>query len=99
MAINKKYNRELLSKMSIDYHPLAYSHMRNPNVSTEILGNISQGNSLPEGQEEKGALYAVATLDGTLVILRFSDTCLPVSLIYHSHILVQMLVQEEQILW
>ena len=24
--------RELLSKMSIDYHPLAYSHMRNTRV-------------------------------------------------------------------
>jgi len=58
--------------MSIDYHPLAYSHMRNPNVSTEILGNISQGKvSGQEDQEEKGSLYAVATLDGTLVGLTF----------------------------
>ena len=65
-------SRELLSKMSIDYHPLAYSHMRNPNVSTEILGNISQGKvSGQEDQEEKGSLYAVATLDGTLVGLTF----------------------------
>lgn len=43
--------------MSIDYHPLAYSHMRNPNVSTEILGNISQGMSHQD--EHQGALYAV----------------------------------------
>jgi len=52
--------------MSIDYHPLAYSHMRNPNVSTEILGNISQiGND-----DQRGSLYAVATLDGTLMLVQ-----------------------------
>lgn len=85
--------------MSIDYHPLAYSRMRNPNVSTEILGNISQGNAPREnGQEEKGALYAVATLDGTLVsvlsaVNRLVVSCNP--LFYD----FQMLVQEEQILW
>lgn len=50
--------------MSIDYHPLAYSHMRNPNVSTEILGNIAQGTS------GHGSLYAVATLDGTLMLVQ-----------------------------
>lgn len=55
--------------MSIDYHPLAYSHMRNPNVSTEILGNISQG-TLGEIEGNKGALYAVATLDGTLMMVQ-----------------------------
>ncbi|XP_046443270.1 KICSTOR complex protein ITFG2-like isoform X2 [Daphnia pulex] len=64
----KEEPRELLSKMSIDYHPLAYSHMRNPNVSTEILGNISQG--ISHQDENKGALYAVATLDGTLMMIR-----------------------------
>ncbi|XP_057379649.1 KICSTOR complex protein ITFG2-like [Daphnia carinata] len=65
---DKEESRELLSKMSIDYHPLAYSHMRNPNVSTEILGNISQG--MPHQDEHQGALYAVATLDGTLMMVR-----------------------------
>lgn len=54
--------------MSIDYHPLAYSHMRNPNVSTEILGNISQGAAAADGS--RGALYAVATLDGTLMLVQ-----------------------------
>lgn len=62
----KEEQRELLSKMSIDYHPLAYSHMRNTRVSTEILGNISQGKFQQEG---KGGLYAVATLDGTLMLV------------------------------
>ena len=54
--------------MSIDYHPLAYSHMRNPNVSTEIVGNISQGSGNLD--ENKGSLYAVATLDGTLMLVQ-----------------------------
>ena len=35
-------------------------------MSTEILGNISQGKT---HQEEKGGLYAVATLDGTLMLV------------------------------
>ena len=60
-------NRELLSKLSIDFHPLAYSHMRNPKVSTEILGNISQG---PAADASRGSLYAVATLDGTLMLVQ-----------------------------
>lgn len=64
----KEEQGELLSKMSIDYHPLAYSHMRNPNVSTEILGNISQGAAAADGS--RGALYAVATLDGTLMLVQ-----------------------------
>lgn len=51
--------------MSIDYHPLAYSHMRNPNVSTEILGNISQGMSHQD--ENQGALYAV----GEFITIKF----------------------------
>lgn len=54
--------------MSIDYHPLAHSHMRNPNVSTEILGNISQG--VFHQNDSQGALYAVATLDGTLMMVK-----------------------------
>lgn len=51
--------------MSIDYHPLAYSHMRNPNVSTEILGNISLGMSHQD--ENQGALYAV----GEFITIKF----------------------------
>jgi len=58
---------ELLSQMSIDYHPLTY-HMRNPNASTEIVGNISQGIDMCD--ENKGSVYAVATLDGTLMLVQ-----------------------------
>ena len=86
--------------MSIDYHPLAYSHMRNPNVSTEILGNISQGRARDNDglDQEKGALYAVATLDGTLVAhpSEFFFAFLKTIILFY---LLQMLVQEEQILW
>jgi len=59
---------ELLSQMSIDYHPLNHPHMRNPNVSTEIVGNISQGAEVAD--ESKGSVYAVATLDGTLMLVQ-----------------------------
>jgi len=58
---------ELLSQMSIDYHPLT-SHMRNPNASTEIVGNIDQGVDVYD--ESKGSVYAVATLDGTLMLVQ-----------------------------
>ena len=54
--------------MSIDYHPLNHPHMRNPNVSTEIVGNISQGAEVAD--ESKGSVYAVATLDGTLMLVQ-----------------------------
>jgi len=52
--------------MSIDYHPLAYSHMRNPNVSTEVLGNISQiGND-----DQRVSLYDVAKLNVTIKLVQ-----------------------------
>lgn len=41
--------------------------MRNPNISTEIIGNIEQG---PEKSNDKGSPYAVATLDGTLMLVQ-----------------------------
>ena len=42
--------------------------MRNPNASTGILGNISQGIDMCD--ENKGSVYAVATLDGTLMLVQ-----------------------------
>ncbi|XP_075213351.1 KICSTOR complex protein ITFG2-like [Lycorma delicatula] len=41
--------------------------MRNPNISTEIIGNIEQG---PNKPTNKGYPYAVATLDGTLMLVQ-----------------------------
>lgn len=41
--------------------------MRNPNISTEIIGDIEQG---PDKPADKGTPYAVATLDGTLMLVQ-----------------------------
>lgn len=49
----------------MDYHPLCINSMRNPNVSTEILGDIESGR-----KGEKGSPFAVATLDGTLMLVQ-----------------------------
>ena len=53
---------------SVDYHPLCINSMRNPNVSSEILGDIETGH-----KEEKGSPFAVATLDGTLMLVQNDD--------------------------
>ena len=96
VKLNSFY-RELLSKMSIDYHPLAYSHMRNPNVSTEILGNISQG--ISHQDENQGALYAV----GEFMAIQFVLSCLLVfcllSILLATLDGTLMMVRDEQILW
>lgn len=51
----------------VDYHPLTSSRMRNPNISTEIVGDIEQGSNK---SADKGNPYAVATLDGTLMFIQ-----------------------------
>ncbi|XP_045581743.1 KICSTOR complex protein ITFG2 [Procambarus clarkii] len=38
---------ELLTKMSLDYEPLASARLRNPNIHTEICGNIKLGKKRP----------------------------------------------------
>jgi hypothetical protein len=56
---------EALAATSIEYHALSSSKMRNPNVSTEIQGGIRTG-----GSDSCVTLrYAVATLDGTLMLV------------------------------
>lgn len=45
--------------------------MRNPNVSTEILGDIETGRG-----DNKGSPFAVATLDGTLMLVHNDDEIL-----------------------
>lgn len=53
---------------SVDYHPLCINSMRNPNVSTEILGDIETGH-----KDDNGSPFAVATLDGTLMLVHNDD--------------------------
>ncbi|XP_067007685.2 KICSTOR complex protein ITFG2 [Anabrus simplex] len=67
--IEESYSEELTST-SIDYHPLSLSHMRNPNVSTEIVGDVRPPDNAKEGSTMR---YAVATLDGTLMLVQNED--------------------------
>ncbi|XP_069677567.1 KICSTOR complex protein ITFG2-like isoform X1 [Periplaneta americana] len=59
-------NSEMLAPTSVEYHPLSCSRMRNPNVSTEIQGGIKMGST----DTSASSLYAVATLDGTLMLVQ-----------------------------
>ncbi|XP_049787294.1 KICSTOR complex protein ITFG2-like [Schistocerca cancellata] len=60
-------SEDLLTSSLVDYHPLASSHMRNPNVSTEIVGDIEPPEVAKKSPKTKR--YAVATLDGTLMLV------------------------------
>jgi hypothetical protein len=55
---------EVLAATSVEYHTL--SRMLNPNISTEIQGGIKTGNT----NSSLSPLYAVATLDGTLMLVQ-----------------------------
>lgn len=67
---------------SIDYQFLGISRMRNQNISTEILGDLqcsqydnsaSLNKNLPTSQDAstvKGKPYALATLDGTIMLVQ-----------------------------
>lgn len=45
--------------------------MRNQNISTEILGDFKCLNQESDGNvEQKGPPYAVATLDGTIMLVQ-----------------------------
>jgi len=57
---------EVLATTSVEYHPLSCSRMRNPNVSTEIQGGIKTGDT----GSSVSPRYAVATLDGTLMLVQ-----------------------------
>ncbi|CAG7833710.1 unnamed protein product [Allacma fusca] len=48
----------------IQYHPLDVKHMQNPNISTEVTGNVVSS----DGKECHS--YGVATVDGTIIIAR-----------------------------
>nr|CAD7257567.1 unnamed protein product [Timema shepardi] len=60
-----------LAVTSVDYHPLLSSRMRNPNVSTEILGCIRPPGAAKD--DRTNMRYAVATLDGTLMLVQGQD--------------------------
>uniref|UniRef100_A0A1B6DEV0 Integrin-alpha FG-GAP repeat-containing protein 2 n=1 Tax=Clastoptera arizonana TaxID=38151 RepID=A0A1B6DEV0_9HEMI len=55
------------NEMKVDYHLLSLSRMRNPNILTEIVGNINQGVTR---SKNRGSPYAVTTLDGTLMMVQ-----------------------------
>ncbi|CAG2061875.1 unnamed protein product [Timema podura] len=62
---------EDLAVTSVDYHPLLSSRIRNPNVSTEILGCIRPPGASKD--DRTTMRYAVATLDGTLMLVQGQD--------------------------
>lgn len=45
---------ELLTKMSLDYEPLASARLRNPNIHTEVCGNIKLSKSRPSSCSSDG---------------------------------------------
>lgn len=54
--------------MEVDYHPLYSSQMRNPGISSEIVGSLKT--NLPIDKKKGGTRYAVATLDGSLMLVQ-----------------------------
>lgn len=58
---------DILPGSAIDYQFLGLSRMRNQNISTEIIGDLK---TLESGPEIKGRPYAVATLDGTIMLVQ-----------------------------
>lgn len=58
---------DILPGSAIDYQFLGLSRMRNQNISTEIIGDLK---TLESGTEIKGRPYAVATLDGTIMLVQ-----------------------------
>lgn len=59
---------EALPGSTIDYQFLGLSRMRNQNISTEIVGDLKTLDG--DDAEIKGRPYAVATLDGTIMLVQ-----------------------------
>lgn len=59
-------NSSFITKLTPEYHGLASSRMRNPNISSEIMGGIK---GVTGKGEPTSSLLAVATLDGTLMLV------------------------------
>ncbi|XP_044269224.1 KICSTOR complex protein ITFG2-like [Tribolium madens] len=55
---------------AIDYQFLGISRMRNQNISTEILGDFQSRNLESQNEDAKKCPYAVATLDGTIMLVQ-----------------------------
>lgn len=56
---------ELLTKMSLDYEPLASARLRNPNIHTEVCGNIKLGKSRPGSYSSDGDANEIIKTDST----------------------------------
>lgn len=56
-------------KLIVDYVPLSSKKLRNFNISSEIIGNLLMADS-DNNEKEEGMMYAVATLDGHLMLIR-----------------------------
>ncbi|XP_037507965.1 KICSTOR complex protein ITFG2 [Rhipicephalus sanguineus] len=63
----------LLMSVSPQHHKLGLSHMRNPNVSSVIVGSIL---GTTRAGEPVSSLMALATLDGTLMLVDDGDNIL-----------------------
>ncbi|KAI4472029.1 integrin alpha repeat domain-containing [Holotrichia oblita] len=72
---------ENLTGFSVDYEFLGISRMRNPNISSEILGDVrtipnlntsvdSNQSDQSSGGKIQGNPYAIATLDGTIMLVQ-----------------------------
>lgn len=71
---------ELLTKMSLDYEPLASARLRNPNIHTEICGNIKLGKSRPSSCSSDGDANEMikadsAHLDNECVATSYALSC------------------------
>lgn len=65
---------------SVDYEFLGISRMRNPNISTEIIGDLNACSNQTSCEEAKHSddgkelfknrPYALATLDGTIMLVQ-----------------------------
>jgi hypothetical protein len=54
-----------LENITIDYHTLDLNHMHNQNITSEVAGNVTDG--------IRDDYYAVATLDGTILIAKDNE--------------------------
>ncbi|KAK9720116.1 Integrin-alpha FG-GAP repeat-containing protein 2 [Popillia japonica] len=81
MGDSNSLPNENLTGFSVDYQFLGISRMRNPNISSEILGDVrtipnlnnstdSDRSDRNNGGKVRGNPYAIATLDGTIMLLQ-----------------------------
>lgn len=66
---------ELLTKMSLDYEPLASARLRNPNIHTEICGNIKLGKIRPSSCGSEGDANEMIKTDS----VHSDSECVPAS--------------------